>query len=98
MAARKAYPRCYAAQEHADNDEEAVPAAPESDEGLMGGQLEVMTPGPTKEPRPVQDADGSPEVSGTAGQCLITSSCLHGLMPRAQLFAQDCVPRLGQVT
>ena len=62
MVTQNLYIRCCAAQEHADNAKEAVLAAPESDEGLMLEQPEVTTPGPTKEPRPVQDADGSPEV------------------------------------
>ena len=38
---------------------------PDSDEGLVVGQTEVTTPAPTKEARPAQDADSSPEVRGT---------------------------------
>ena len=56
---------CCAVQEHAESDKEAMLAAPDSDEGLLVGQTEVTTPAPTKEARPAQDADSSPEVRGT---------------------------------
>ncbi len=55
--------RCSAVQGSADIDQEPMQATPESDEGLVVGQTEVTTPAPTKEPRPVQDTDSSPDVS-----------------------------------
>ncbi len=50
-------------QDAAESDREPMQATPDSDEGLVFGQTEVMTPAPTKEPRPAHDSDSSPDVS-----------------------------------
>ena len=57
-------------QEHGEDEKEAMQAACESIEGLVVGQAEVVTPVLTKERKPIQEADSSPEVRETTQQCL----------------------------
>ena len=49
---------------------EVIQAACENDEGLVAGQSEVATPVLTKERKPIQEADSSPEVRETRQQWL----------------------------
>ena len=78
-------------QETAESDQEPTLASPESDEGLVVGQTEVMTPAPTKEPKPVQDADSSPDVSGVSSPLLYLQHmpvCPYGVV--SALYASLC--------
>jgi len=57
-------------QEHEEDEMEVIQAACENDEGLVAGQSEVATPVLTKERKPIQEADSSPEVRETRQQWL----------------------------